>query len=445
MKRLLSVLVSASLLFCLSVAPATAAPMKIQLWHGMGSALGKQSADFVKKFNESQKDYEIEFIYRGTYDETITSAIAAYRGKQAPHIVQVYEVGTASMMAAKGAVVPVHQVMADAGKPLDMKRFVPAVASYYSDPKGRLVALPYNVSSPVLYYNKNALKKAGYDPEAPFPRTWPEVIAMARKIKAAGYKYGLSSNWQSWIQLENLSSLHNVPFATKGNGMDGFDATLSFNSPFHVQHISTLAALQKEGVYLYADGTSASATAFFAEDFGILTNSSGALANLKANAKFPYGVAMLPYWPQVQGAPQNTMIGGAALWVMGGHSKEQYKGVATFFEWLLKPEQQYEFHKITGYIPVTTAGYQYSKDKGLYKDDPRMEVPIASLFLNPPTPLTRGIRLGNFTQIRKIIEEELELLWTGKKTPQQAMDTAVERGNQLLRRFERMSAGAGGQ
>ncbi len=439
MKRFVTHLVSALALVALSATLAFAAPVKIQFWHGMGGTLGNKTGEFIKAFNASQKDYEIEFIYRGSYDETITAAIAAYRGKQAPHIVQVYEVGTASMMAAGGAIVPVSKVMADAGMPLDMKRFVPAIASYYSDSKNQLIALPFNSSSPVLYYNKEALKKAGYDPEAPFPRTWPEVFEMARKIKAAGYKHGISSGWQCWIQLENLSTLHNVPFATKGNGMDGLDAKLAFNSPFHVKHITELKKLMDEGVYVYAGAGAGPVNVLFSQDVGILTNSSGSQANVRTNAKFPFGIAMIPYWPDMPGAPQNTIIGGAALWVMGGHSKEQYKGVAAFFEWLLKPEQQYEFHKTTGYVPVTTAGYQYSKDKGLYKEDPRFEVAIQSLFLKPPTPTTRGIRLGNFTQIRKVVDEELELVWAGKKTPQQGLDSAVERGNQLLRRFEQMS------
>ena len=439
MKRMVKHLAAALAVVCLSAGIAAAAPQKIQFWHGMGGTLGTKTAEFVKQFNESQKDYEIEFIYRGTYDETITAAIAAYRGKQAPHIVQVNEVGTASMMAAKGAVRPVHQVMADAGSPLDMKRFIPAIASYFSNSDGKLVALPFNSSSPVLYYNKDALKKAGYDPEAPFPRTWPEVIEMARKIKKAGYKHGFTSAWQSWIQLENLSTLHNVPFASRGNGMDGLDAQLAFNSEFHIKHISTLKQLMEEGVYVYAGAGAGAVNTFFAEDVGILTNSSGSQANVRTNAKFPFGIAMIPYWPDVKAAPQNTIIGGAALWVMGGHSKAEEKGIAAFFNWLLLPEQQYEFHKTTGYVPVTQAGYELAKEKGLYKEDPRFEVAIQSLNLKPPTPLTRGVRLGNFTQIRQVIDEELELLWAGKKTPKQALDSAVERGDQLLRRFERMS------
>lgn len=438
MTRLLKILLVTLLFACLPLT-AMAAPVKIQYWHAMGGTLGTKVGEFVKQFNASQDKYEIEYVYRGTYDETITAAIAAYRGKQAPHIVQVYEVGTASMMAAGAAIRPVHQVMAEAGMPLDMKRFVPAIASYYSTADGKLMSMPFNPSSPVLYYNKEALKKAGYDPEAPFPKTWPEVFEMARKIKAAGYKHGITSAWQCWIQLENLSSWHNVPFASKGNGLEGIDAVLTFNSPFHVKHIDTLKKLLDEGVYVYSGKGGGPVNTFFSQDVGILTNSSGAQANIRTNAKFPFGIAMIPYWPDMKGAPQNTILGGASLWVMGGHTKEEEKGIAEFFEWFLKKEQQYAFHKTTGYVPVTMEGYEYSKAQGLYKDDPGFEIAIKSLALNPPTKDTRGLRLGNLVQIRAVVDEELELLWGGKKGAKEALDTAVERGNQLLRRFERIA------
>lgn len=165
----------------------------ITFWHGMGGELGEITDNIIKDFNASQDKYEVKGVYKGNYDEAMTAAIAAFRAKQHPNIIQIFEVGTASMMAAKGAVRPIWEIMEAAGTPLDMSKFLPSVTSYYSTSDGKLIAMPFNASTTVLYYNKDAVKKAGGDPDN-FPRTWPEVADLARKIKESGAcKYGMTS------------------------------------------------------------------------------------------------------------------------------------------------------------------------------------------------------------------------------------------------------------
>ena len=361
----------ALLAMCLMLLAAPVqAKTTITFWHGMGGELGEITDEMIKEFNASQDKYEVKGVYKGNYDEAMTAAIAAFRAKQHPNLIQIFEVGTASMMAAKGAIRPVYEIMEAAGTPVDTSKLLGSVASYYSSTDGKLIAMPFNASTTVLYYNKDAVKKAGGDPDH-FPTTWPEVAELAKKIKESGAcKYGLTSGWQSWVQLESFSAWHNVPFATNNNGYDGLDTKLLFNSPLHVKHIDFLSKLQKDGVMVYVGRKSEAINAFTSGEAGILMNSSGSYAAVKAGAKFQWGVALLPYWPDVKGAPQNTVIGGAAIWAMAGHSKDAEKGAAAFLNYLLKPEVQARFHQLTGYVPVP-GRLRTDQAAGLLRQEPR--------------------------------------------------------------------------
>jgi sn-glycerol 3-phosphate transport system substrate-binding protein len=367
----------------------------------------------------------------------MTAAIAAFRAKQQPHIVQVFEVGTATMMAAKGAVYPVYQLMKDSGKAFDPKAYLSTVTGYYTDTDGNMLSMPFNSSTPVLYYNKDAFKKAGLDPNNP-PATWEEMGEAAKKLQAAGTPCGFTTGWQSWVQLENFSAWHNVPFATKSNGFGGMDTELKFNSPPHVKHIGQFAEWQKSKIFDYGGRRSDSAPKFYNGECAMYMNSSAAYAGVKTNAKdFEFGVAMLPRWSDAKGAPQNTIIGGATLWVLRGHKPEEYKGVAEFFSYLSSAEVQADWHQFTGYLPITHAAAKLTEEQGFYKENPGTDTAIKQMTLNEPTANSKGLRLGNFVQIRDIINDELEAIWAGKKSAQEGLDAAVERGNKLLRTFEK--------
>jgi len=421
----------------LAVAGQAAAQTEIQWWHAMGGELGQKVNKIAEDFNATQKDYKVVPVYKGNYTETMTGAIAAFRAKKQPHIVQVFEVGTATMMAAEGAVYPVYKLMQDAGVAFDPKDYLPSVTGYYTDTAGNMLSMPFNSSTPVLYYNKDAFKKAGLDPNAP-PKTWPELEAAANKLLASGMKCGFTTAWQTWIQLENFSAWHNVPIGTKANGFAGLDTELQLNSPLHVRHIEKLAEWQKTKVFDYGGRESASAPKFYNAECGMYMNSSAAYAGVKANAKtFEFGVGMLPYWPDVKGAPQNSIIGGATLWVLSGLPAAEYKGVANFFKYLSSAEVQAWWHQETGYLPVTTAAYELTKKQGFYEKNPGTDTSIRQMTLNPPTENSKGLRFGYFVQIRNAMDEELESIWAGKKTAKEGLDTLVKRGNELLRKFEK--------
>ena len=422
----------------LAASPAFAAT-EIQWWHAMGGELGGKLEEIVKGFNESQSDYVVVPSYKGSYPETMTAAIAAFRAKQQPAIVQVFEVGTGTMMAAKGAIKPVYQLMKDEGETFDPAGFLPSVVGYYTDPEGNMLSMPFNSSTPVLYYNKSVFQKAGLDPNTP-PKTWAEFEEFSKKIIDSGAaKCGMTSGWISWIQTENLSAWHNQPIGTEGNGFGGTGARLTVNGPVQVKHWDNLKTWADEGVFKYGGPTGGdnAPPLFYSQECAMYMNSSASRAGVVANAKdFEVGVGMMPYYDDVQGAPQNSIIGGATLWVMEGRPAEEYKGVAKFFTYLSSPEVQADWHQFSGYLPITQAAYDLTKSQGFYDKTPGADVGIKQITLNPPTENSKGLRFGNYVQIRTIIDEEFEQLLANKKDPQQALDAVVSRGNALLEEFE---------
>ncbi|MDB5941712.1 MAG: carbohydrate transporter substrate-binding protein family [Ramlibacter sp.] len=418
-----------------AVSFAAQAQTEIQWWHSMTAVNSEWVNDLVKDFNASQKDYKVVATYKGEYDASMTAAIAAFRAGNAPNILQVFEVGTATMMASKGAIVPVGKVMTDAGYKFDPAAYVPAVAGYYTAPNGQMLSFPFNSSTTIFYYNKDAFKAAGLDPNKA-PSTWPEVTLAAAKLKASGHKCPITLAWQGWTQMESFSAWHNVEFASRQNGLAGLDARMKVNSPLHVRHIENLGNMAKQGLFIYKGRASAAQASFTSGECAMIQTSSGYYGDVAKNAKFAYGLAPMPYYPDVPGAPQNTVIGGASLWVMSGKKPEEYKGVAAFFNYLSKPEVQSASHKRTGYLPITTAAYQLTEKSGFYKERPGTDVAVNQM-IRKVTDKSRGIRLGNYVQIRTIEDEELEQVWSGKKSAKEALDSIVSRGNELLARFEK--------
>ena len=419
------------------MAGGASAQTEIQWWHAMTGANNEVVNRLAEEFNAAQKDYKVVASYKGSYPDTMNAGIAAFRAGNAPHIMQVFEVGTGTMMAAKGAIKPVAEMMKEAGEKFDPQSYLPAVAGYYSTVKGDMLSFPFNSSSTVMWYNKDAFKKAGLDPEKP-PKTWPETFEAAKKLKAAGHATcGFATAWITWVNIEQFSVWHNVPIGTKANGIDGFDTELKINSPLHVKHLQNLVDLQKDKTFDYSGRTNTGEGRFTSGECPIMITSSGFFGNVKANAKFDFGNAPMPYYPDAPGAPQNSTLGGASLWVMGGKSAADYKGVAKFFTFLSDVDRQAKLHTESGYIPITKAAYEKVKASGFYKTNPMLETPLLELTNKEPTENSKGLRFGNMVQMRDVWAEEFEAALNGQKTAQAALDSAVQRGNAMLRQFER--------
>ena len=402
----------------------------------MAGELGRQVEKLADDFNASQSDYRIVPIYKGSYTEAVTAAIFAFRSRSQPAVVQVSEVATATMMAAKGATYPVFELMRDQAEEFSPDAYLPAVTSYYADVKGNMLSFPFNASTPILYYNKNMFRAAGLDPENP-PKTWPELGAAAKRLRASGMACGFTTSWPSWINVENFSAYHDIPLATRSNGFDGLDAVLTFNNPAMVRHIAQLAEWQTDRTFDYGGRGTTAEPKFQKGECGIFIGSSATRADIKANSKFDVGYGMLPFSPDISGAPRNTIIGGATLWVLRDRPPAEYKGVAKFFAFLSRQEIQAAWHQNTGYLPITRAAFDLTRQQGFYDRNPGAAIAIEQMTKRPPTENSRGIRLGSFVLIRDAIEGELEQAFSGQKSAQGALDAAVERGNKLLRQFER--------
>lgn len=430
-------LLGLSAILCATLRPSpAAAATELQFWHALDGPNGIRVSRIAEAFNASQESYRVVPVYKGSYAETISSGIAAYRAGAAPHLLQVFEVGNGTMAAAVGAVRPVAAVMHEAGLVVAPKDFLPVIATNYLDTEGELLSLPFNVSSTVMWINRDRLRRAGLDADRP-PATWPEVFAAARRLRAAnGTACALSSAWLTWTHIEQLSAWHDRPIATRSNGLDGYDTELVFNGPLQVRHLQDLVDLQRDGAFTYGGRATVGEARFVSGDCAIFLSSSALYGQVAAESRFDWTVAPMPYYPDVIPEPQNAILGGGSLYVMQGKTQDEYRGVAHFLAFILEDRQQAILYQNTGYIPVTRAAYARGQAEGFFARNPHLQVAVQGLTRRPPTRNTAGLRLGNMLQIRDLWAEEIEAALIGTKPPQQALDDAVARGNQVLRVFQ---------
>jgi len=414
---------------------AAMAQTEVQFWHAFTGRLGELVKAQVEEFNASQDEYVVVESHKGNYSETLNAGIAAFRASEQPHILMVFEVGTATMMSAEGAVRPVFEVMAESGASFDPDAYIGSVKGYYTTTDGDMLSLPFNSSTPVLWVNRDAFEAAGVDPDTDLS-TWEKVGDVLEQLKAGGEDCPLVTAWQSWIHLENMSAYHDVPFASKDNGFAGLDTELMLNGPAQVAHLTAMGDWAKDGKFIYTGRRNEGGANFRSGECALFTESSAGYAGIKAEAEFDFDVRPLPYWEAVTSEPQNTIIGGASLWVMEGHDPEEYKGVGEFLSFLSSSDVQANWHQNTGYLPITAEAGEVTRAAGFYDENPGTDIAVIQMTAKEPTANSKGLRLGSFDQIRGIIDEELEAVWSGEKTAQEAMDSAKERGDALLRRFE---------
>ncbi|MCA1490589.1 sn-glycerol-3-phosphate ABC transporter substrate-binding protein UgpB [Ensifer sp. NBAIM29] len=426
--RLISVSTTVVAIFG-AVASQAQAATELQWWHAMTGANNEMVEELAKEFNDSQSDYKVVPVFKGSYPETLNAGIAAFRAKQPPAIIQVFDAGSGTMMAAEGAIVPAMEVLEKGGYTFDKSQYLPGIVAYYSKPDGTMLSFPYNSSSPILYYNKDAFQKAGLDVDNP-PKTWPEVFEAAKKIKESeAAPCGLTSTWLTWIQTENFAAWNDVPYGTNENGLAGLDVQLQINAPLYVEHFQAIADLAKDGVFRYGGRTSEAKQLFTSGECAIMTESSGGLGDI-VKSGINYGIGQLPYYEGH--GPQNTIPGGASLWVFGGKSDEEYKGVAEFFNFLSQTNIQAKLHQISGYLPVTMAAYEETKKSDFYEKNPGRETPILQMMGKAPTENSKGVRLVNLPQVRDILNEEFEAMLAGQQDAKTTLDKAVERGNAAI-------------
>jgi len=425
------VLIALVMVVCLLTLPLSAwAKTEIMWWHAMAGFLGERVNDITNKFNASQSEYEIKAVFKGGYPETLTAGIAAYRAKTHPQIIQVLEVGTQTMLSS-GAIYPVYQLMKDQGIKIDWEDFISVVKTYYSR-GGNLYSMPFNSSTPILYYNKTAFEKAGLNPQVP-PKTFEDIEKAAKAVVSKGTaKFGFTVSWPSWTLMENMHTWNDQPFANNNNGIAAMATELKFNGKLGIQIMEILTRWQKERIFTYSGRGPAGDQPTINGEAAISLASTALVAAMAKTSKFDWGTG---YLPKLSGYPQgNSIIGWASLWVMKGHNKEQYKGVAKFLEFLGQPEQQAWWHANTGYFPLTRAAIK-ALPEDHFRKNPNLWTAFAQITSGKTTPNSLGIRLGNFVAIRDTIEAEMENVFSAKKTPKQGLDDAVKNGNKTLKEF----------
>lgn len=403
----------------------------IQWWHAMGGRLGEVVNEIAEKYNASQDVYNLIPTYKGGYEDTMTAGIAAFRAKQQPNIIQIFDAGAATIINAPGATIPVAELMTKYGKGFNIEDYISGVRYFFADSEGQMIGMPFNSSTPLLYYNKEAFEKAGL--ENP-PATWEEFEAMAPKLKEAGY-IALAQSHSPWILSENFHSRHNLQLATGNNGYDSTDVKILYNNDEMKMHWSKMKEWLDAGYYgFYGRGWGDNQDAFVQKKVAMWMGSSGSFGGLTKSADFKFGASFLPYWKSIIDEPKGTFIGGAALFAMSGKSDEEYKGVADFFAFLTNPESQVFWHKETGYVPITTAAYDMAKGEGYYETTPDAEIGILQLS-QPGGEWTKGYRLGYYVQIREVMYKAFDDIFSGNANVDEAFAAMEEESNTLLERF----------
>lgn len=409
----------------------------IEFWYGNTGNVETAIKAQCDAFNAAQSEHRVTCVGQGSYEVGMQKAIAAYRAKNHPVLIQFFDAGTLDLLLSD-AVVPVQDVLPD----VDWNNYIAGARSYYETSNGKLYSQPYNSSTLLFYTNKTQLEKAGVSKT---PVTWEEIIEAARKLKAAGHACPFVTDGDTWRVLEQFSARHGLPIASKHNGYDGLDGEYVFNTTFAAKHLANLVEWRKEGlVKLNADTKAGNYTAAFnAGECAMMEGSSGSYAaSAKAfEGKYEITVSLAPMYQGYE--RHNTFVGGASIYIMKGHDKAEIEGAKAFLDFLRRPQQQMFFTAATGYVPVTNDVLDVIAESGEADSPKYATAAIGIESMNQPrTPDTRGIRLGFYVQFREVFMEETQKAFAGQQTMQVALDSAKKRGDELLRRFEQTYKGA---
>lgn len=413
-----------------SFAAFAADQVTINFWHAMSASRMEAVNKIIDGFQAAYPNIKIEPQFTGTYAETLSKAIAAVRTGEAPHIVQVYEVGTQTMLDS-GAIVPIFELE----KPgeIDWGNVVGPILDYYSV-GGKLYSMPFNSSTSMLYYNKDVFEKAGLDPNRP-PRTFDEILEMGKKIVESGAApHGISFGWPDW-QFEQAHAMHAQFFANNDDGRSGRATEVVFNKEFGVKVLSKWTEWAKAGVFYYGGAEYKANDAFLAGQIAMLQQSTSSAESIAKAAKFKVGTTFLPRF-EGEGYPLgNSVIGGATLWTMKGHSQEEYDAVWEFYKWLARPDVSVQWHKDTGYFPTSVTAVRELMDQGWFSEQPNFLTAFMQILTGVRRVESQGVLLGNFPEIRQYVTTAMEKATSGQMSPQEALDEAAKEANRVLKEY----------
>lgn len=418
------------------VGMGAAAPTKIVFWYSLGGKIAETTRDLVDQFNATHPNIQVEAVYQGSYDDAINKLKTAIQTKSMPHVMQVYDIGTKFMIDSK-SIVPMQKWI-DKDK-VDISTFEPNILAYYTV-NDQLYSMPFNISTPLLYYNRNMFKEAGLDPGKP-PRTFDEVVEYARKLTvkdASGRvtRPGLALAVYGWF-FEQFLATNNLLYANNSNGRDGAATAVAFATPEAAAIVEWWRSMVSEGICAnLGRKTADTQKAFISGQAAMTIDSTAVLATILTGVegRFEVGTGFLP---RPAGAKGGVIPGGGSLWLMAGHEPEEEAAAWEFIKFMSAPKQQAFWHMNTGYFPVTRLAYDLPELKAHQEKYPQFAVAIQQLRSTPVNRATQGALLGVFTQARQTVEDAIEQVLAGRAKPLDALkraattiDGAIARYNQ---------------
>lgn len=395
-----------------SAKPAAAAPRSIQLYHDLSGTRADALKDLVERFNAQSKTARIEL------------SDAGWRSAS-PHLLILDGDDEDDFVAGKRRFKPLYAMMQEAGAPLQTLRPPAMMTRTPVDARGRLLALPIGMSTPVLFLNRDSLRQAGLNPDGLAVATWAQLQDTLGRLAESGHGCPYTVSQPGRVMVENLSAWHNEPVAaTRGKV-----TSPSFNGMFQVKHVAMMASWAR-AKYLHVYGSQTEAEESFASGrCAVIAAPSASWVDFRGAGKADVGVAPLPYYDDFPGAPQNTVADGPALWAAAGKKKAEYRAMASFVAFWLRPENQVAWQRQTGYLPLTRAGLLASRSDLVGEDPENVRVAVDQLHNKPTTSVSSAQSVVEREQVRRILDEELAGVWADTKAAKEALDNAVARAS----------------
>lgn len=421
-----------------SVAILAMAKVKVQFWHAMGGWRIEVIQNMVNEFMKLNPDIEVEVQYVGSYEEILAKTVAAVKAGTPPHVVQLNEISTQKMIDS-GVIVPVQDFI-DKDPSFDVGLFLPQVLNYYRV-GGKLYSMPWNPSTPLLYYNKTLFKEVGLDPNNP-PTTFSELIEACRKLvkkdeKGNIVRTGITWPLYSWF-FEQYMALQNQPLVDNSNGRTSKATKVVFNNEAGLRFFELWDKLTKEGLMINtkrADWTAARQL-FISQTVGMLISSTSDVALLMSESKkqgFELGTAFLPLPDGVQRG--GVIVGGGSLWIIQQRNKAEIEAAWKLVKYLAEPGPQIVWHKATGYYPIRVDAIHALQVQGYYAENLHHLTALLQLLMGVQNYNTQGAIIGAFPEVRDAIESAVEKMVSGALTPKQALSEAEKNANKAIKEY----------
>lgn len=400
-------------------------PTEVTFWHAMGGAAQEALDKIVETYNGSQDEIVVKAEYQGTYDEALTKFHSVAGTDSTPNMMQVFEIGTKSMINS-GSIEPIQTFVDEDG--YDMSSLEENIVNYYKI-DDQFYSMPFNSSTPVMYYNKDAFEAAGLDPEAP-PETYEEVEAAGKAIVESNSEMkGFALQAYGWL-FEQLLANQGALLMNNDNGRSDTPTEIGFTDEQGKSIFNWVEQMIADDTFAnYGTNSDNMVAGFLAQDVAMFMQSSASARDVIDNADFEVGVAFIPYPEEAE--REGVVIGGASLWMMNDKPKEEQQAAWEFMKYLQTPEIQAQWHVGTGYFAINPAAYDEQVVQDAYQEMPQLQVTVEQLQSTTPSTATEGALMDMIPEARRITETALETVYNGGDV-EETYNSAVEQLNAAI-------------